>query len=509
MSLIGTLSQFNFSHVLLRIETYAKSGLLTVAQGSQRVEFYFRDGRLMCIGPVRANTLGERLLQDGVISPQALQQALAMIGAGEASETRVALALMDLQLLGQEELRVWANRKALEVLNVLMLWPGGEVYFDEGVATPPDRLLIALSVSSLLALANVNPLPAQSGSPSSPHPAVSAPVQRPQMGQSQPTPSSISRVQPTPLLHQTHGNNGVAFEAAQTTPNTAFSASATNQPPGSEPPRPSQPVPPQQVVRQPDAEVQAPAQKMSASQMLFDSSVTPTSLPSTEALSPVSQTPDTSSVGLSLGGMLNNVSSTGPLRPEPVMNPVRPPCVDTSFMGPDMVLIPADLSSYRAQNPQFQLTPEQWRLLTRVDGRTALQTACQDLAMLPEMLRQVAGELIAMGLIHVAPAEVLNHAEEMFAASQEAANPMMNTVQGGYVAPGYAATSASPWSPAMPTSPSSPQNGSSFSSPFSFETESQWGNGGNGATFVPGRGWVAGGGPQMNQSTNTTASGVY
>ncbi len=30
-----------------------------------------------------------------------------------------------------------------------------------------------------------------------------------------------------------------------------------------------------------------------------------------------------------------------------------------------------------------------------------------------------------------------------------------------------------------------------FNASLPFETKSQWGNGGNGATFVPGRGWIA------------------
>lgn len=491
MSLIGTLSQFNFSNVLLRIETYAKTGLLTVKQGPQRVEFYVRDGRLMCIGPVRANTLGERLVQDGIISSQVLQQTMPMFGPTEPSETRMALALMDLHFLGQEELRAWANRKALEVLNVLMLWKDGEVHFDEAVSPPSDRLLVALSISSLVAQASSMPSSTPSGNAVPFQP--STPAQPPMSQPAQTTPPGMPGVQATPPLYQSRGASGVSHELVQ--------------------PQTQQPSQPQPVVKPQDSEVIPPPQKMSASQMLFDDAAVPTSFPSTESLAPVTQGPDTGAMGISLGGMLGNSSATGPLRPEPVMNPVRPPCVDTSFMRPDMVLIPADLSAYREQNPQFQLTPEQWRLLTRVDGRTALQTACQDLTMMPDMLRQVAGELIAMGLIHVAPAEILNQAEEMFTAAQEAANSSLNnTMQGGYVTPGYAATTASPWSPAMQSFPEQPQNASSFSSPFSFETESQWGNGGNGATFVPGRGWVAGGAPQPDQSVNATgsfASGVY
>ena len=74
MSFIGKLEQLNLSLILQGIETYAKTGLLVIKQEVLWVELYFRDGRLMCIGPVRPNaSLGDRLLQVGVISKQALQ----------------------------------------------------------------------------------------------------------------------------------------------------------------------------------------------------------------------------------------------------------------------------------------------------------------------------------------------------------------------------------------------------------------------------------------------------
>ena len=106
MSLIGQLGQLNLSFVLQGIETYAKTGLLLVQQDVQKVELYFRDGRLMCIGPVRPDmSLGDRLLRAGVISPSALQDTLSALGIGQPGETRIALALMDLGYISHEDLR--------------------------------------------------------------------------------------------------------------------------------------------------------------------------------------------------------------------------------------------------------------------------------------------------------------------------------------------------------------------------------------------------------------------
>ena len=153
MSLIGTLEQVSLSLILQGIETHAKTGLLVIKQEEQWVELYFRDGRLMCIGPVRANaTLGERLLQAGVISQSALQDALQSIGEAQFGETRIALTLMELGYVSHEGLRAWATKEATNVLKVLFTWQNGTLYFEDGQQPPADRLLVALSCMSLLPL---------------------------------------------------------------------------------------------------------------------------------------------------------------------------------------------------------------------------------------------------------------------------------------------------------------------------------------------------------------------
>jgi hypothetical protein len=148
--------------------------------------------------------------------------------------------------------------------------------------------------------------------------------------------------------------------------------------------------------------------------------------------------------------------------------------VDTSFMQPHMVLLPTNLSTLREQNPQLQLTPEQWRLFTRVDGQTTLQMTCQALVMLPQQVCQVAGELLALGLVTIS-----SGIQDVVSAG----------IGNGYAPmPGFSAAFMSV-----------PGGASNFSVPI--ETHSQWGNGGNGATFVlGGGGWVVASSPSQQSS---------
>jgi hypothetical protein len=148
-----------------------------------------------------------------------------------------------------------------------------------------------------------------------------------------------------------------------------------------------------------------------------------------------------------------------------------------------MVLLPLDLSALRDRNLQVQITPEQWRILTRVDGRTSLQLICQELAMPAHLVCQLAGELIALGLIQVSMQQAT--IDELSPVSREL---IVAGLSNGYIAPGYAAIPTQPRAAITPTTEAFPP---SSSSSILFETKSQWGNGGNGATFVPGQGRIA------------------
>jgi hypothetical protein len=200
-----------------------------------------------------------------------------------------------------------------------------------------------------------------------------------------------------------------------------------------------------------------------------------------------------------------------PAQPTPMTPAAIPSYVDISYMRPEMILMPADLSAVRDSHTVVQITPEQWRLLTRVDGQTTLQAVCQDLNMAPEVVCRLAGELISQMVITLS----LPSAPQVEEISPVARELMASGLGNGYVAPGYAAATTSPLSaPSAPlTGPiPMPQSIMAVAQPSSqrpFETESQWGNGGNGAIFVPGRGWLT---PQQMQAQpmpGSGATGVY
>ncbi len=468
VSLIGTLEQLSLANILQRIEMYEKNGMLVLQQGETWVELYIQRGQLVCIGPVRTPmTLGEQLLQEGIISPQALQDIYQTLRSAQPGEMSIALALMERRYLSLEDLRGWAAKKALEALKVLLTWTSGAIYFEENIEPAADRLLVALSISTLL-----------SSLPASPPPS------------------------PQTALHN-------------------FSTSNGQEQLKSEPAVPTTPVPFAKLVSSQDtAEIST---LTSTGQFLLDSAPSEMSFPSTGTLAPTFVTPSNplsaplsgnqvsfapamaASPGNTFSSSLAGVQapSTSAISftpPQPATVPTTPNYVDTSFMRPEMVLMPVDLSALREQNPSVQLTPEQWRLLTRVDGRTSLQVACQELGLLPEQICSIAGTLLAEGLIQLSMPTGALPMNELSPVSQGLVTAGLSN---GYITPGPAATPAQPWSSGF--SPS--ESRSHFSSSLPFETQSQWGNGANGAVFVPGQGWIAA--PQSLQSGAFNGGGVY
>lgn len=416
MSFIGTLDQLDLSLVLQRIEENDKTGLLVVRQDERAVELSFRHGQLLCIGPVKPGvSLGKRLLQAGIISPEALQEVSSALGADLNGETGMALALIDLGYINQESLYRWAMMEASQVLEVLLSWADGELHFHEEQQPPTDRLLIALSVASLLTLLTPRETP-QPASLSGSFP----PVQSASPATSTAR-SIMATVSNTPA---TRDETGFRSDAAPAKSDQAptFSAMSLFTTPAAG------------LAEERDTDAFAPP---------IACSITP---------------------------------------PQRATGSIPLPRVNTAYLQPSMVLVPTELAAYRAENPRVQLTPEQWRLFTRADGQTTLQEAAQGLAMSREQVCQVAAELVALSLVTLS-APMIGPVNELSPLSRDY---VQAGLANGFITPGAAAAPVQPWDAVMPAL----DHTNHYNARPPIETLSQWGNGGNGATFVLGNGWV-------------------
>ena len=396
VSFIGSLDQFDLSIILQKIEEYHKTGLLVVKQGDRSVELSFRQGQFLCLGPVKPHiSLGERLLSAGIISQEARQAVEGTLGEKCYSETDAALAFLNSGYVDKSSLLRWATFEAVQVLEALFSWQSGDIYFEADAPAPIQRLLIALSITSLLAAIPTTAVAQpDSGKSSEPYAAL---------------PQEQSTIAP---------------------PETQLSSSALLN--GIELP----------VSRERDTD------------------------PITRLRDEAGQSAQTGQSGITRHA------------PQRVTGQIPPIRVNIAMMQPDMVLTPADLSQYRESNPPVYLTPDQWRLLTRADGQTTLLIAAHELGMSRNQVCQAAGELAELGLVTL---------------SQQNAPSAYAPVD--YQHPAYPGMRADVISPKRGEYPvqsyvTPPPMPAFARGQMPIETDSQWGNGGNGATFVLGNGWV-------------------
>lgn len=476
MSLIGSLEQFDLANILRRIEVYSKSGLLVTQQRDVWVEFYFRQGQLVCIGPVRTNvTLIDRLIQANLLSPQTLSQVSPMLSTLGSNETQIALALIQGGYLSREMLRAWFAHEASQILQAVFSWPTGEIYFEEDRPTPPDRLLVALPISMLL---EVLP-PAASRAPSTtsgPTPPSAEPMYSP------PPTAPV-----TAPLTETERNRQI--NASQLLENVApFGAPPENMqsPRGASPALPLEPAPVSN-----NAETGG---TFNAAQLIDDNpfnSSGPLGHAQSENTPPVAAFAALTSSSISFSDVeVTPSNQTTLMPPQVVPNPIPPARIDTSFMTPELVLVPVDLSSLRERNPQVQLTPDQWRLFSLIDGSISLQNLCQALMAPGDLVCMLAGELMAIGLVMP-----LNQSAGVF-------NPLALTGMNNPPPVQQYNVGMPSWAP--PSQQSGPMP---MASAQPIETQSQWGNGNNGATFMVGGGWIHS--SQSGMSQPGQYSGIY
>lgn len=392
MSLIGSLEQLDLANILRRIEIFAKTGLLAVKRQDMWVEFYFRQGQLVCIGPIRTNaTLIDRLLQAQILSFQTLPQAMAAINADETNETRIALALINEGFLSRDILRAWSAHETSQVLQAMLAWTTGEIYFEDDCSTPANRLLVALSISTILdTLATATPANAA---------PQAEPTSTSTLNETAPTRATtalssgeyLDQLEATQLMVKLPTFSSAPPEATPTALPTTGSFSA------------SQLINAAQLIDAPPTfATQAPADHVEGAGLINLSRLLEDDLPfGTASPSPAEQAPQAAPAMPSFGAELNITASTQSslILPQPVQHPINPTRIDTSFMTPHLILTPVDLSALREQNPQVQVTPDQWRLFTLIDGQTTLQALCTALMAPVEQVCMIAGELMAIGLV--------------------------------------------------------------------------------------------------------------
>lgn len=153
MSQQGTLGQFALRNVLRGIESNQSTGRLLLRRGSLRAAVYFASGQWMLAQRLgMSQALSQQLVQAGLFTPNQFEDTIGIPFAQTVQfpDRELIRMVLSMRLVTPEQLRTWAIRDAILLLDVVLSWPDGDFYFEDGVPMPDAAFALPLPIGALL-----------------------------------------------------------------------------------------------------------------------------------------------------------------------------------------------------------------------------------------------------------------------------------------------------------------------------------------------------------------------
>jgi tetratricopeptide (TPR) repeat protein len=148
MAIKGSLKEASLADVCQLLHMSQKTGCLSVTDQSRFGQIYFDQGRITYARILnRRDRLGDLLVRDGVLSPEALRAVLDRQTA--EPHRRLGELLVDEGLLERAMLERYIRFQIQEAVYSLFTWASGGFFFEAGDA-PAGELLTSLNPESLL-----------------------------------------------------------------------------------------------------------------------------------------------------------------------------------------------------------------------------------------------------------------------------------------------------------------------------------------------------------------------
>jgi len=149
MALKGDLKDFSLVQLLSLIQLSRKTGRLTIESSGRRAHLYCEEGRLILVEvgeePVSLSSL---LIRSGKLTAE--QEQMAHTGLSIRSDKALALRLIDLAFLTQDDIVQVVKAHALEMVYPLFGWRQGSFHFEPGARPPEDQITVAINLDGVV-----------------------------------------------------------------------------------------------------------------------------------------------------------------------------------------------------------------------------------------------------------------------------------------------------------------------------------------------------------------------
>lgn len=150
MALKGSLRDFSLTQLLNLIRLARKTGALTIYGTDGQVRVFCRDGRLVHVSSKdgQGPSLAEILVKKGRVTTGHLAAIRPYLTLGTDKE--LALRLLDLGLVSQEDIIQAVREQMLETLFPVFSWTKGSFLFDPQARFPEDEITVSIDLESIV-----------------------------------------------------------------------------------------------------------------------------------------------------------------------------------------------------------------------------------------------------------------------------------------------------------------------------------------------------------------------
>lgn len=151
LDLQGNIERFTLPEIFQLVSASRKTGTLGIQRDDNIVMVYFRDGAVIYgYGPRKTFHIGRMLVDMGRISPDQLDESIAVQAADSGKGKRLGQILIERQYIDRADLEQVVRRQVEELIYSLMTWDRGSFKFYENQFPTDEEITVRLSTENVV-----------------------------------------------------------------------------------------------------------------------------------------------------------------------------------------------------------------------------------------------------------------------------------------------------------------------------------------------------------------------
>lgn len=151
LDLQGNIERFTLPEIFQLVSASRKTGTLGIQRDDNIVMVYFRDGAVIYgYGPRKTFHIGRMLVDMGRISPDQLDESIAVQAADSGKGKRLGQILIEKQYIDRADLEQVVRRQVEELIYSLMTWDRGSFKFYENQFPTDEEITVRLSTENVV-----------------------------------------------------------------------------------------------------------------------------------------------------------------------------------------------------------------------------------------------------------------------------------------------------------------------------------------------------------------------